>query len=153
MNFPSQEYTKYLWQNDDDDNENACFLDNRMLGLLKGRSARDILCLRQQMKLNQNENTNTNDESTAKEATDSNASIDRNKNRLESLCEELDTIRRKKSSALAHISNVHWDDVGGLAHVRREIMDAIELPLKHPHLFPKSGGRSGILLYGKLLIW
>lgn len=45
------------------------------------------------------------------------------------------------------IPNVKWDDIGGLSHVRKEIMDTIELPLKHPKLFMNSR-RSGILLYG-----
>ncbi|KAG6865885.1 hypothetical protein C0991_010966 [Blastosporella zonata] len=47
------------------------------------------------------------------------------------------------------IPNVTWDDVGGLAHVKSDILDTIQLPLEHPELF--SGGlkkRSGILLYG-----
>jgi peroxin-6 len=45
------------------------------------------------------------------------------------------------------IPNVRWEDVGGLTHVRGEIIDAIELPLAYPKLFKKSK-RSGILLYG-----
>jgi SpoVK/Ycf46/Vps4 family AAA+-type ATPase len=93
-------------------------MDDHTANLLQGRSAREIQWLRQQ-----HEETE-----------------------LAQLCAELDANRRQQSSA--SVSNVHWDDVGGLAHVRREIMDAIELPLKHPHLFPKTGGRSGILLYG-----
>ncbi len=47
------------------------------------------------------------------------------------------------------IPNVTWDDVGGLASVKDEILDTIQLPLEHPELF--SDGlkkRSGILLYG-----
>jgi SpoVK/Ycf46/Vps4 family AAA+-type ATPase len=47
------------------------------------------------------------------------------------------------------VPNVRWDDVGGLGHAKEEIMDMINLPLKHPELF--AGGmkqRSGILLYG-----
>lgn len=47
------------------------------------------------------------------------------------------------------IPNVTWDDVGGLASVKSEILDTIQLPLEHPELF--SDGlkkRSGILLYG-----
>ncbi|KAH8829712.1 AAA-domain-containing protein [Flagelloscypha sp. PMI_526] len=47
------------------------------------------------------------------------------------------------------IPNVTWDDVGGLAHVKMDILDTIQLPLEHPELF--SDGlkkRSGILLYG-----
>jgi hypothetical protein len=68
--------------------------------------------------------------------------------KLEKACHDIDAGRRKASSNLSKISNVHWEDVGGLDHVRAEIMDAIELPLKHPHLFPKNTGRSGILLFG-----
>ncbi|KAJ7191062.1 AAA-domain-containing protein [Mycena pura] len=47
------------------------------------------------------------------------------------------------------IPNVSWDDVGGLASVKSDILDTIQLPLEHPELF--SDGlkkRSGILLYG-----
>ncbi|KAF8892676.1 AAA-domain-containing protein [Infundibulicybe gibba] len=47
------------------------------------------------------------------------------------------------------IPNVSWDDVGGLATVKSDILDTIQLPLDHPELF--SNGlkkRSGILLYG-----
>lgn len=50
--------------------------------------------------------------------------------------------KRASASAgtLATIPNVSWDDVGGLEHVKREIMDTIELPLKHPEWF--SAGKS-----------
>ena len=47
----------------------------------------------------------------------------------------------------SQIPDIHWHDIGGLAHVRKEVMDAIELPLKHPELF-QGTRRSGILLYG-----
>lgn len=47
----------------------------------------------------------------------------------------------------SQIPGIHWQDIGGLAHVRTEVMDAIELPLKHPDLF-QGTRRSGILLYG-----
>jgi len=33
------------------------------------------------------------------------------------------------------IPNVSWDDVGGLAHVKDDILDTIQLPLEHPELF------------------
>lgn len=33
------------------------------------------------------------------------------------------------------IPNVSWDDVGGLASVKGDILDTIELPLNHPELF------------------
>lgn len=47
------------------------------------------------------------------------------------------------------IPDVRWEDIGGLAHVRQEVMDVIELPLKHPEVF-RAGvkRRAGILLYG-----
>lgn len=45
------------------------------------------------------------------------------------------------------IPNIKWEDIGGLSHVRKEIMDTIELPLLYPDLFVNSR-RSGILLFG-----
>ena len=33
------------------------------------------------------------------------------------------------------IPNVTWDDVGGLASVKSDILDTIQLPLEHPELF------------------
>lgn len=47
------------------------------------------------------------------------------------------------------IPNVKWEDIGGLDNVKGEILDTIDMPLKHPELF--SNGlkkRSGILFYG-----
>ncbi|GMG21838.1 unnamed protein product [Ambrosiozyma monospora] len=47
------------------------------------------------------------------------------------------------------IPDVKWEDVGGLDLVKDEILDTIDMPLKHPELF--SSGmkkRSGILFYG-----
>lgn len=46
------------------------------------------------------------------------------------------------------LPNVRWEDVGGLETIRKEIMDAVELPLKYPTLFEGSR-RSGILLFGR----
>ncbi|KAJ8086247.1 peroxisomal assembly protein [Marasmius tenuissimus] len=47
------------------------------------------------------------------------------------------------------IPSVSWDDVGGLAQVKADIMDTIQLPLDHPDLFADGlKKRSGILLYG-----
>ena len=45
------------------------------------------------------------------------------------------------------LPNVRWEDIGGLEAIRKEIMDAVELPLKYPALFEGSR-RSGILLFG-----
>ncbi|NWF96280.1 MAG: CDC48 family AAA ATPase [Candidatus Thorarchaeota archaeon] len=46
--------------------------------------------------------------------------------------------------------NVHWDDVGGLDKVKRQIREAVEAPLKHPEVFEEMGIRTprGILLFG-----
>ncbi|KAJ8469011.1 hypothetical protein ONZ51_g9275 [Trametes cubensis] len=47
------------------------------------------------------------------------------------------------------IPSVSWDDVGGLAHVKADILDTIQLPLEHPELFADGlKQRSGVLLYG-----
>ncbi|TBU46999.1 AAA-domain-containing protein [Dichomitus squalens] len=47
------------------------------------------------------------------------------------------------------IPSVSWDDVGGLAHVKADILDTIQLPLDHPELFADGlKQRSGVLLYG-----
>ncbi|MEW6723047.1 MAG: CDC48 family AAA ATPase [Candidatus Micrarchaeota archaeon] len=45
---------------------------------------------------------------------------------------------------------VKWADIGGLGEVKREIQEAVELPLKKPEVFEKMGIRpiKGILLYG-----
>lgn len=47
------------------------------------------------------------------------------------------------------IPNVSWDDIGGVSAVRDEIMDTIDMPLRHPELFGHGmKQRSGILFYG-----
>ncbi|MEW6528482.1 MAG: CDC48 family AAA ATPase [Candidatus Micrarchaeota archaeon] len=46
--------------------------------------------------------------------------------------------------------NVHWNEVGGLENVKKNIQEAVELPLKKPEIFERIGIRpiKGILLYG-----
>ncbi|KAF2076760.1 hypothetical protein CYY_001949 [Polysphondylium violaceum] len=69
----------------------------------------------------------------------------------EDINQSLSEMQDYQSSSIGapKIPNVTWDDVGGLAHVKSEIMDTIQLPLEHPHLFASGiGKRSGILLYG-----
>jgi len=51
---------------------------------------------------------------------------------------------------LIEIPNVHWDDIGGLEDIKRELREAVELPMKKPEVFKRMGIRpvKGILLYG-----
>lgn len=46
--------------------------------------------------------------------------------------------------------DVKWDDVGGLAEVKRELQEAVEWPMKYPTLYEKLGHKMprGILLHG-----
>jgi transitional endoplasmic reticulum ATPase len=46
--------------------------------------------------------------------------------------------------------DVKWDDVGGLADVKRELQEAVEWPMKYPMLYEKLGHKMprGILLHG-----
>lgn len=63
----------------------------------------------------------------------------------------LDHARSSYSESIGapKIPNVTWDDVGGLAKVKTEILDTIQLPLQHPELFEEGlKKRSGVLLYG-----
>lgn len=48
------------------------------------------------------------------------------------------------------VPTIHWDDVGGLEDVKRELREAVEWPLKRPEDFKKMGIKppKGILLYG-----
>jgi len=66
----------------------------------------------------------------------------------------LDALKEVQPSAirevLVEVPNVHWDDVGGLEEVKRELKEAVEWPLKHPEVFKRMGvdPPKGILLYG-----
>lgn len=65
-----------------------------------------------------------------------------------------DALREIHPSALREVfverPTVKWGDVGGLEQVKREIQEAVELPLRKPELFERMGIRpiKGILLYG-----
>lgn len=53
-----------------------------------------------------------------------------------------------KSSNIT-IPKVKWEDIGGLQNAKQDIIDTIQLPLKHPELFASGiKPRSGLLLYG-----
>ncbi|MBI5226716.1 CDC48 family AAA ATPase [Candidatus Micrarchaeota archaeon] len=78
------------------------------------------------------------------------------------ILEELKVTREDVQNALREIQpsalrevyievpNVHWNEIGGLDEVKREIREAVELPLKKPEVFKRMGIRPvrGILLYG-----
>eukprot|EP00039_Didymoeca_costata_P021432 m.344511 g.344511 ORF g.344511 m.344511 type:complete len:820 (+) comp24559_c0_seq1:140-2599(+) len=59
-------------------------------------------------------------------------------------------VRRRQEDLLGapKIPQVTWDDIGGLAHAKKEILDTVELPLKFPELIEAGLRRSGVLLYG-----
>ncbi len=66
----------------------------------------------------------------------------------------MNALREIQPSALREVyvekPNVRWKDIGGLEEVKREVQEAVELPLKKPELFDKMGIRpvKGILLFG-----
>ena len=51
---------------------------------------------------------------------------------------------------MAEIPDIHWDDIGGMENVKRELRESVELPLLKPDVFKKLGIRAakGFLLYG-----
>ncbi len=65
-----------------------------------------------------------------------------------------DALREIEPSAMrevfVEIPKVTWDDVGGLEDVKREIIEAVEWPLRYPEKFKKFGIKppKGVLLYG-----
>lgn len=66
----------------------------------------------------------------------------------------MNALREIQPSALrevfVEIPNVKWSDIGGLENVKRELKEAVELPLKQPEVFTKMGIRpvKGIVLVG-----
>ncbi|XP_005103774.1 peroxisome assembly factor 2 [Aplysia californica] len=62
----------------------------------------------------------------------------------------LDNLQSAHSDSIGapKIPSVKWSDIGGLADVKSEILDTIQLPLQHPELLAAGLRRSGVLLYG-----
>ena len=52
--------------------------------------------------------------------------------------------------AFIEVPNVKWDDIGGLESTKKELKEAVELPLKNPEVFRRLGIEAprGILLHG-----
>jgi len=63
-------------------------------------------------------------------------------------------LREIQPSALRELffekPSVKWEDIGGLENIKKELKEAVELPIKYPDLFSKYGIRpiKGILLVG-----
>ncbi len=66
----------------------------------------------------------------------------------------MNALKNIQPSALREVfverPNVHWADIGGVDHIKEEIKEAVELPLKHPEAFSRLGIRpiKGVLLVG-----
>ncbi|XP_060919889.1 peroxisomal ATPase PEX6 [Labrus mixtus] len=62
----------------------------------------------------------------------------------------LQTLQDAQSTAIGapKIPDVRWEDVGGLQHVKKEILDTVQLPLQRPELMSLGLNRTGVLLYG-----
>lgn len=61
----------------------------------------------------------------------------------------IDIKKKKKQADIFKGGKVSWDDIGGLEHVKTEIINVIQLPLLRPELFPPGAPmRRGILLFG-----
>jgi len=147
---PDVNYARILWDN----NEDGTF--DMLSSYLMGKSANDIQYLRNKFIPRWKEKL-----ATAKGDSDSSSSLDQNDaiTTFKSLLPGLETIHSftqttsngSGSSNLplssSSLPNVRWEDIGGLESIRKEIMDAVELPLKYPNLF-KGSRRSGILLFG-----
>jgi len=67
----------------------------------------------------------------------------------------LEAMKEVEPSAIrevfVEVPNVKWSDVGGLDHIKQELKEAIEWPLKYPNVFRACNTHpaKGILLYGK----
>ncbi len=66
----------------------------------------------------------------------------------------LEAMKEVEPSAIreffVEVPDVKWEDVGGLEDMKRELIEAIEWPLKYPELFKKANTQppKGILLHG-----
>ena len=146
ISAPDENYARILWDNDTDGTFGP--LSSSLLGM----SGRDIRYLREKFAPRWTEEIDDDDGSD----TDTSHAV----NILQSLLPDLETVRSFSQASdnggsgsnnlplsSSSLPNVRWEDIGGLESIRKEIMDAVELPLKHPELF-KGSRRSGILLFG-----
>ncbi len=65
-----------------------------------------------------------------------------------------DALTKVRPSAIREsfvsVPDVSWDDVGGLARVKEQLRESVELPIRQPDVFRKAGitPPTGVLLYG-----
>ena len=151
ISAPDTNYARVLWDDDIDETFES------IAPYLTGMSAREVCLLRRTFAPRwKSETANAITDGTSAEASKqagpSPADV------LRSLLPELETMRsfaqssrRGGSSNLplssSSLPNVRWEDIGGMEPIRKEITDAVELPLKYPGLFEGSR-RSGVLLFG-----
>ena len=151
---PDDDYARILW----DDNMDGTY--DSLKPYLLGMSARDIRYLREKFEPRWKELTAQSSSSNYLDTKYPDDPPSSPVDVLQSLLPDLETIRSftqssgtggSSSSTLplssSSLPNVRWEDIGGLESIRKEIMDAVELPLKYPELF-KGSRRSGILLFG-----
>jgi len=140
---PDSKYAQQLWENDVREGSHACVDHDhfpsyeQVRSTLIGRTATEIVFARQMIAACLEKGDNMNKLFTTLPSVFS--TIDKGPIVVAEGGES------KLSSAL--IPNIKWEDIGGLSHVRSEVLDAIELPLRHPNLFSR-GGRSGLCLFG-----
>jgi len=66
----------------------------------------------------------------------------------------LEALREMEPSAMREVMvespNVHWDEIGGLADVKQQLIESVEWPLTYAKLFTHMDAKApkGILLYG-----
>ena len=151
---PDAIYARMLWDNDADGTFDS------LSSYLVGMPAREIGYLRQKFAPRwERAMKNTISDDPATTADNRPCGLPSPVEVLQSLLPDLETARSFTQSSgkgggsstlplsSSSLPNVRWEDIGGLEAVRKEIMDAVELPLKYPALFEGSR-RSGILLFG-----
>jgi len=133
LKSPHESYTRLLWSDDD--------IFHHVKTFLMGRTLHEISHILSEISHLKSSRLQTPAQLTKFSYSDSIKGI------IMSL--ETSPLASKKSisSTSTLVPKVKWEDVGGLVHVREEIIDAIELPLKFPKCF-KNSKRSGVLLFG-----
>lgn len=53
-------------------------------------------------------------------------------------------------STVVQVPNVHWEDIGGLKDVKKQLIEMVQWPMEHPEIFLKYGQKPsrGVLFFG-----